>query len=327
MTKPNPIQASPNQLINIDWHTLQQKSEFLYTIRNFFYQKKITEITTPILSNYGNTDVFIESVAVNFRAKGQTKTGYLHTSPEFAMKKILAKHPYPIYQICQVFRDNEIGKRHNIEFTMLEWYRPHFSLWDLQQELTELLSTLYGYPIVIKNISYAQSFIDKLGIHPLDCTIATLQTLCKKHQLPTDNDRQGLLDALFSHIIEPMLGQDLPTIVSDYPTQTAALSNTKQDKDGFEVACRFELYIHGLEIANAYDELASSATLHARFCHDNATRQHKALPIMPIDHDLIHACDTLPPCSGIAVGLDRLFMAIHNLSDISDVICLTSDKA
>lgn len=309
------------------WQILQKKAKFLADIRLFFNKKNITEITTPILSQFGNTDVFIESVKVDFKPRGKSKTGFLHTSPEFAMKKILAQCPYPIYQICQVFRDNEIGKRHNIEFTMLEWYRPDFSLMDLMQELNDLLSFLFGYRVILKNITYSQIFLDTLSIHPLLCDIDDLQTLCQRYNLPTDNDRQGLLDALFGFVIEPTLGFDMPTVISDYPKQTASLAKLKTDKDGCQVACRFELYINGLEIANAYDELSDGTILKERFQKDNLLRQTKRLPIMPIDTDLIDACDNLPACSGIAVGLDRLFMVVHQITDIGDVLPMMSDKA
>ena len=126
-----------------------------------------------------HTDVFIESVSVNFHQQGQPKIGYLHTSPEFAMKRLLASWQVPIYQICPVFRDNEIGVRHNIEFTMLEWYQPNYSLDDMAAELGELLEALYGYPIVLSHYRYVDAFMDFVGIHPLTASIASLQAVAE----------------------------------------------------------------------------------------------------------------------------------------------------
>lgn len=306
---------------------LQARSEFLHRIRQFFYDKGVMEITTPILSQYGNTDVFIESVSATIRRFGVSSPVFLHTSPEFAMKKLLSQHPVAMYQICQVFRDNEIGRRHNIEFSMLEWYRPNFSLMDLQHELNELLSLLFGYPVILNNITYAQAFMDALGVHPLTAPLTELQTIADYHRLPTISDRQGLLDALFACLIEPNLGKNMPTVISDYPPKTAALAKIEQDKDGHLVAKRFELYIHGLEIANAYDELADGHALAKRFDHDNAMRQDRQLPKMPIDTDLLDAMNDLPSCSGIALGIDRLFMAIHGIDDIRHVLTLNSEHA
>ncbi len=313
--------------IDISLDVLQAKSQFLHTIRQFFYDNGVMEVTTPILSQYGNSDVFIESVSVGVQRFGVSKQGFLHTSPEFAMKKLLSKHPVPIYQICQVFRDNEIGRRHNIEFSMLEWYRPNYSLMALQNELNALINVLFGHTVIFQNISYTQSFVDALAVHPFRASLDELQALANLHHLPKMDSRQGLLDALFSHLIEPNLGKSMPTIVTDYPPATAALAKIETDKDGYEVAKRFELYIHGLEIANAYDELSDKRTLLERFNDDNIMRQDKGLPVMPIDTDLLEAMDTLPPCSGIAVGLDRLFMAIHKFDNINDVLILNSERA
>lgn len=306
-----------------------QKAQMLADIRAFFSKKGVLEITTPILSHAGNTDVFIQSVSAQFCHQGQAKTGYLHTSPEFAMKRVLADYQIPIYQICQVFRDNEKGHKHNIEFTMLEWYRPNFTLDNLADELGELLSITLGKSLPFKRYRYAQAFMDTLGIHPFDADIATLKATALRHNIRLDmgNDKQGWLDLLFSHLIEPKLGFDLPTLITDYPVATASLAKIATDDDGFDVAKRFELYINGLEIANAYDELINGDELLARFLQDNTERKNLGLPTMPIDMNLIHACDKLPPCSGIALGIDRLFMVREKLNDISQAVMFITDKA
>ncbi|UNU72781.1 EF-P lysine aminoacylase GenX [Moraxella nasovis] len=307
----------------------QKKAKMLHDIRQFFIKKDVLEITTPVLSHYGNTDVFIESISANFHHGGQLKTGYLHTSPEFAMKRVLADYGVPIFQICQVFRDNERSLRHNIEFTMLEWYRPNFCLSDLADELGELLSTVLGNSITVKSYSYKQVFLDTLGVHPFTADISTLRHTAQIHGINLDmgDDRQGWLDLLFSHFIEPNLGFDTPILITDYPPKTAALAKICHDDEGLPVAQRFELYINGLEIANAYDELADSQALLERFKADNAKRYALQLPIMPIDMNLVHACDHLPSCSGIALGIDRLFMVREQLSNIGEAITITTDNA
>ena len=306
----------------------QSRAAMLFAIRQFFADKGVMEVTTPILSNAGNTDTFIESVAAHFHQSGKLATGYLHTSPEFAMKRLLAAWQVPMYQICQVFRDNERGTKHNIEFTMLEWYRPHFSLDDLTEELRQLISIVMDKPIAFKKLSYADSF-SPLDIHPHRDSIESFKACAIAHDIHLDmaDDRQGWLDLLFSHLIEPDLGKDMPTLVVDYPLATAALAKAELDTDGCLVAKRFELYIDGIEIANAYDELADGDELFARFIADNAQRQQLSLPIMPIDKHLIAACDQMPPCSGIALGVDRLLMVRDRLPSIDHAIAITTDKA
>ena len=300
-----------------------KRAEILSKIRQFFADREVLEVQTPIMSQVGNTDVFVPSVSANVTVRDQAKTYYLHTSPEFAMKRMLASWQVPIYQICPVFRDNEIGSRHNIEFTMLEWYRPRFSLDQLGVELGDLLSLLYGYPIIMNHMSYAQAFMDYVGIHPLTDSCEVLSAIASDKGLGTidlGDDHQGWLDMLFSHLVEPQLGHELPTLINDYPPETAALAKIESDREGNQVARRFELYINGLEIANAYDELADAQALRVRFAQDNATRKKRGLPVMPIDERLLAACDELPPCSGIALGVDRLVMVLTGAGTINEVI-------
>lgn len=317
----------------------QQRAQFMSNIRQFFLKQQVLEVQTPLLSQAGNTDTFLQSVAAQVTYQDKPKTYYLHTSPEFAMKRLLASWQVPIYQICPVFRDNEIGTRHNIEFTMLEWYQPNYSLVDMAAEVGELLEMLYGYPVVMNHYRYVDAFMDFVGIHPLTASLDALQAVAEDKGLmgfdfnneeSCDSEadrRQSWLDLLFSHAVEPHLGHDLPTLIIEYPPATAALAKTSLDKDGNEVAKRFELYINGIEIANAYDELADGQALRARFEKDNQLRARHNLPIMPIDEHLIAASDDLMPCSGIAVGLDRLLMVITGASSLEEVIPFPSRLA
>lgn len=307
----------------------KKRAEIYTKIRQFFAKRNVLEVQTPILSQYGNTDIFLQSVSANVAILDKPKTYYMHTSPEFAMKRLLASWQVPIYQICPVFRDNEIGKRHNVEFTMLEWYRPHFSLEQLTQELNDLISELFGYPVIFDHYRYTDAFMDFVKIHPFNASCDTLRAIAQDNGIMIDmgDDHQGWLDLLFSHLVEPHLGKDLPTVIYDYPVATASLAKTATDQNGNTVAKRFELYINGLEIANAYDELADGQALQLRFDHDNLQRKQHGLPIMPIDEQLLKACDDLPACSGIAVGLDRLIMSLTGAKDVASVVTFMADKA
>ena len=339
----NLLSSNRNYAPTMTLTVARKRAKMLHDIRQFFAERQVLEVQTPLLSQAGNTDTFLQSVSANVTYQDQNCTYYLHTSPEFAMKRILASWQVAIYQICPVFRDNEIGMRHNIEFTMLEWYRPHYSLSELADELGALLEMLYGYPIVLNHYRYVDAFLDFVGIHPLTASIDALQAVAEDKGLtgfdfsPDDtngdkdsdeeNSRQSWLDLLFSHAVEPNLGHDLPTLIIDYPPATAALAKTALDKDGNLVAKRFELYINGIEIANAYDELADGEVLRERFEQDNALRRQHNLPIMPVDEYLLAACDNLPPCSGIAVGVDRLLMVLMGAKSLQDVIAFPSGLA
>ncbi|MGP9545127.1 EF-P lysine aminoacylase EpmA [Psychrobacter sp. AOP7-B1-25] len=315
----------------------QQRAQFISNIRQFFASRQVLEVQTPLLSQAGNTDTFLQSVAAHVTYQDHPRTYYLHTSPEFAMKRLLASWRVPIYQICPVFRDNEIGARHNIEFTMLEWYQPDYSLDEIATELNELLEVLYGHSIVMSHYRYVDAFMDFVGIHPLTASLTALQAVAEDMGLvgfdfnnaedSEENRRQSWLDLLFSHAVEPNLGHDLPTLIIEYPPATAALAKTAVDKDGNRIAKRFELYINGIEIANAYDELADGQALRDRFEQDNQLRARHNLPQMPIDEHLLAASDDLMPCSGIAVGMDRLLMVLTGANSLEEVIPFPSGQA
>ncbi|WP_352336825.1 EF-P lysine aminoacylase EpmA [Psychrobacter sp. 16-MNA-CIBAN-0192] len=329
----NPLSSSNIYAPTMTLSMARKRAKMLDNIRQFFAARQVLEVQTPLLSQAGNTDTFLQSVSANVIYQDRLRSYYLHTSPEFAMKRILASWRVPIYQICPVFRDNEIGTRHNIEFTMLEWYQPHYSLTDLAAELGTLLTALYGTTVVLNHYRYVDAFMDFVGIHPLTASIDALQAVAEDKGLTgfdftlAEDSRQSWLDLLFSHAVEPNLGHELPTLIIDYPPATAALAKTALDKDGHLVAKRFELYINGIEIANAYDELADGQALRQRFEQDNALRRQHNLPVMPIDEHLLAACDDLPPCSGIAVGIDRLLMVLTGAKNLQAVIPFPSGLA
>ncbi|MGP5133755.1 EF-P lysine aminoacylase EpmA [Psychrobacter cibarius] len=341
MTQASNSSSKPSYAPTMTLAMAQQRAQLMSTIRQFFATHQVLEVQTPLLSQAGNTDTFLQSVAAQVTYQDKPCTYYLHTSPEFAMKRLLASWQVPIYQICSVFRDNEIGVRHNIEFTMLEWYQPNYSLDDMAAELGELLAALYGHSVVMSHYRYVDAFMDFVGIHPLTASLDALQAVAEDKGLTgfdfnsdLDNTedgeadiRQSWLDLLFSHAVEPNLGHDLPTLIIEYPPATAALAKTAVDKEGNTVAKRFELYINGIEIANAYDELADGQALRERFERDNQLRKRHNLPQMPIDEHLLAASDALIPCSGIAVGIDRLLMVITGANGLEDVISFPSGLA
>ena len=341
MTQASNSSSKPSYAPTMTLAMAQQRAQLMSTVRQFFATHQVLEVQTPLLSQAGNTDTFLQSVAAQVTYQDKPCTYYLHTSPEFAMKRLLASWQVPIYQICSVFRDNEIGVRHNIEFTMLEWYQPNYSLDDMAAELGELLAALYGHSVVMSHYRYVDAFMDFVGIHPLTASLDTLQAVAEDKGLTgfdfnsdLDNTedgeadiRQSWLDLLFSHAVEPNLGHDLPTLIIEYPPATAALAKTAVDKEGNTVAKRFELYINGIEIANAYDELADGQALRERFERDNQLRKRHNLPQMPIDEHLLAASDALIPCSGIAVGIDRLLMVITGANSLEDVISFPSGLA
>lgn len=259
-------------------------------------------------------------------------TQYLQTSPEFPMKRLLASGSGAIYQICKVFRDDEHGRKHNSEFTMLEWYRPNLDLKALMHETADLLETCLAHrfgevrPYIL---SYKHAFQDRLDINPLQATLKQLKETANRVGLNLDlgDDRLGYMDLLFSHFVEPSLGFDAPVFLTDFPPEMASLAKVKTDEDGELVAARFEVYIEGLELANAYDELLDADVLAGRFDADNVERAQQGLPVIPTDQYLLAALPHMPECSGIALGIDRLLMVAMNKMKIDQVIAFPAEIA
>lgn len=315
-----------------DMKALHARAKMYAQIRQFFNEREVLEVETPILSAAGVTDVHLASVIANRNLGGRLNTHYLQTSPEFAMKRLLASGSGAIYQICKVFRDDEHGKKHNSEFTMLEWYRPEFSLKDLMHETADLLKVCLSdrfseiRPLIL---SYKHAFQDRLDLNPLQATVKELKEATKRVGIHIDlgEDRLAYMDLLFSHMVEPSLGFDTPVFLTDFPPEMASLAKTRIDEDGEEVAARFEVYIEGLELANAYDELVDADVLRSRFVEDNQAREKQGLSAMPLDEHLLAALPNMPACSGIALGIDRLLMVAQHKFKLSDVITFPADIA
>lgn len=311
---------------------LKARAQLYRTIREFFAQRNVMEVETPIVSQAGVTDVHLASVQVQRHIEGRVQQQYLQTSPEFAMKRLLAEGSGPIYQICKVFRDDEHGRKHNSEFTMLEWYRPGLDLRELMHETAALLNVCLAHrfdeirPLVL---SYKHAFQDRLDINPLQATLAQLKQTAQRVGLTLDlgDDRLAYMDLLFSHFVEPSLGFDTPIFLTDFPPEMASLAKVRLDEDGEEVAARFEVYIEGLELANAYDELLDASVLRARFEADNQERDKLGLQVMPLDENLLAALAHMPECSGIALGIDRLLMVATQKLNIEQVIAFPASRA
>ena len=311
---------------------LKARARLYQSIRTFFAEREVLEVETPIISQAGVTDVHLASVRALRHIEGKERTQYLQTSPEFAMKRLLASGSGPIYQICKVFRDDEHGRKHNSEFTMLEWYRPNFDLKDLMHETADLLQVCLKHrfdeirPMIL---SYKHAFQDRLEINPLQATLQQLKDTVHRVGLTLDlgDDRLAYIDLLFSHFVEPSLGFDTPVFLTDFPPEMASLAKVRIDEDGEQVAARFEVYIEGLELANAYDELLDALTLRQRFEADNLERKQQGLIEMLLDEYLLAALPNMPACSGIALGLDRLLMIATNQMRIDQVISFPATLA
>jgi elongation factor P--(R)-beta-lysine ligase len=285
----------------------------------------VLEVETPALSQAANPSPALDSMAVVIGREVR----YLHTSPEFAMKRLLAAGSGAIYQIARVWRQGESGRRHNPEFTLLEWYRPGWSYHELMQEVAELVSTIIG-EIPISLVSYRQLFLQHLGLDPLDCDTDRLALIARQHGWEIAGsgqlDRDGWLDLLLSHAIEPHLGQGELTFVTDYPASQAALARLSPADP--RLAERFELYLHGIELANGFAELTAAEEQRQRFHAELAARSAAGLPQLPIDEALLAALEAgLPATSGVALGLDRLLMLASDTATIAEVMAFAWDRA
>ncbi len=297
------------------------RANLLREIRKFFDNRGVLEVETPVLSQNTVTDCHIDSFDTSYLASHKQQTYFLQTSPEYAMKRLLAAGSGAIYQISRVFRQGESGRLHNPEFSMLEWYRPDFNYFDLMSEIDVLLAVILKFPKPDR-ISYSNLFLDNLNINPILATIDDLRELAKEHQLENTesiDDRDTLLDFIFSHLLQPQLAEKQPCYIYDYPSTQAALAQVK-DSDP-PVAQRFELYYRGIELANGFYELSCSTEQMSRFENDLIKRRKHRKQLLNIDMRFIDALKSgLPECSGVAMGIDRLLMLKLGATHIHEVI-------
>jgi lysyl-tRNA synthetase class 2 len=295
---------------------LELRATVLAKIRGYFATQKVLEVETPALAEFPVTDPQLDnlSIAKPFSASPTTDRLFLQTSPEYAMKQLLAKGSGSIYQICKAYRCDHPGKLHAIEFTMLEWYRIDFTLAQLIADVAAMLAIFFrDKPVEI--ISYQTAFIRHARIDPFRATGAQLKAHAKKF-IDTDIEECDIdlwRDLLLTHCVEKELGKNKLTFITDYPASQAALATTVRDSNGFEVAQRFELYIDGIEIANGYQELRDVAEHQRRFEIHNQQRIDRGKTEMPIDVDFLAALQQgLPACAGVALGIDRLLLCLQN---------------
>ena len=303
------------------------RAEMLADIRAFFKQKQLLEVDTPALSQGTITDVYLEPMISQCQSIGQgNSTIYLQTSPEFAMKRLLSAGSGSIYQICRAFRDDESGRYHNPEFLMLEWYRVGYDHWQIMSEMDELLVSILNCKAA-EIISYQQIFLYYLQIDPLSIPVQQLQEIViEKTNGPKLEDRDQMLQCLFSTLIEPELGHTKPIMIHDFPASQAALACMSILDP--RVAERFEVYFQGVELANGFHELTDADEQRQRFLADNQQRKLQNKQLLPLDERFLAALDSgMPDCAGVAMGLDRLLMLKLKKQSISEVMPFPIDRA
>lgn len=302
---------------------LRLRAQIFKAIRDFFASRNVMEVDTPLLCHTSVTDPFIQSIPALFQAHPQEseRRHYLQTSPEYAMKRLLAAGSGAIYQITKAFRQGEIGRLHNPEFTMLEWYRPGFDHHDLMDELDELLQLTLNTPKAERR-SYAELFHTFLGLDAHHATVTALRACAHNQNLDIAgeiNDSDTWLNILMTHCIEPQLGHDQPCFIYDFPASQAALARIQPGHP--PLASRFEVYINGIELANGFHELQDSREQRQRLEHNLYQRQQLGLAPLPMDEFFLAAlAHGLPDCAGVALGLDRLIMLAAESEHITDVL-------
>ncbi len=313
--------------------TLRLRADLLAGIRRFFAERGVLEVETPLLSEATVPDLHLHSLSTSLEAPGAPNRVYLQTSPEFAMKRLLAAGSGAIYQICKAFRDGEAGRSHNPEFTILEWYRPGFDHFQLMDEIDDLLAVVLGMPPAERS-TYGEVFARHLGIDPHRAPIRALRRAAEAHGVDMvgagPEDRDGWLQLLMSHKVEPRLGRDRPSFVHDFPASQAALAQVRPpaEPNGVPLAERFEVYVHGVELANGFHELTDAVEQRRRFMADLERRRAAGLEAVPIDERLLAALDAgMPDCAGVALGVDRLLMLLAGIHDLRQVICFPIDRA
>ncbi|SKA55913.1 elongation factor P--(R)-beta-lysine ligase [Enterovibrio nigricans] len=307
-----------------DIETLKQRSRLIGAIRQFFAEREVMEVDTPSMSQSTVTDIHLHTFSTTFVGPGFASGVplYMMTSPEFHMKRLLAAGSGAIYQINKAFRNEEAGRHHNPEFTMLEWYRPGFDHHALMDEMDALLQMVLKVGMS-ERMTYQDAFIKVLGVCPLEGSMDELKASAVPLGLSDiadqEEDRDTLLQLLFSVGVEAKIGRDVPAFVYNFPASQAALARVCEDDK--RVAARFEVYFKGIELGNGFYELDNADEQLARFEEDNRKREKMGLKAQPIDHHLIEAIrHGLPDCAGVALGIDRLIMLALGKTHIDEVI-------
>ena len=306
---------------------LRLRAQLLAEIRGFFSARAVLEVETPLLSYSSGTDPQLDFFTSDYCSYPLQQTLYLQTSPEFAMKRLLAAGSGSIYQICKAFRNGESGRTHNPEFSILEWYKVDFTLTQLMDEIADLIAVLFKDRTQLnatQRISYQELFYNSTGLDPLlfnyehYCAYALKSesseaiALCK-------TDHNAWLDFIFSHHIQPVLGQNSLCMVYGYPACQSSLARI--NKDNSKLTDRVEIFINGIELGNGYYELTDAQEQNQRFDNEIMLRQQNNRPTIVKNIQLIAALEAgLPECSGMAIGIDRLLMVMTKNNHLEDVI-------
>lgn len=316
-----------------DLDVLRLRAKTYEKIREFFKQRMVLEVDTPVLSVASTPDPNIDSfetgyVPVNGESSGASR--YLSTSPEFPMKRLLACGSGSIYQLCHVFRQAEQGRQHNPEFTMLEWYRVDMDYRELMQEVADLVSTLLQLTPELEILSYQEAFLRYLDLDPLNVTVIELRSLCEQaglvYEKKDDDDRDLYLDFLMSQKVQPQLGDGKLSFIHEYPASQSAYARISHNN--VQVAERFELFYRGIELANGYQELTDAKQQQLRFEQQNQKRAQQGKPAVQWDQNLVQALQHgMPMCSGVALGVDRLIQIMLDVKNIEDVLAFPFNRA
>jgi lysyl-tRNA synthetase class 2 len=316
---------------------LQHRAVVLTHARHFFLDRGVLEVDTPMVVNAPVTDVHIHSAKVEFA--DNPRPFFLHTSPEYAMKRLLAAGSGDIFQICHVVRGLERGRIHNAEFTLIEWYRIGYTLDRLMHEVETLVRTLLSevaFSLTSEQLSYEEAFLRELQLDPFTASMDELANAASRVgftggsqssvQFGAGAQRDELLELLMGTVIGPKLGQSSLTFIYNYPASQAALARVNPLDP--RTALRFELYCKGVELANGFQELASADEQRARFERDNDERLRLGLPTYPLDERLLAALESgMPECAGVALGFDRTMMLAAEVDHIDSVLPFPTDIA
>ena len=306
------------------------------TLRGFLADRGVVEVETPVMSVAGNTEPNIASFSLAFsgRTDGGPRTRWLRTSPEYPLKRLLAAGFGDCYELGRVFRDGEAGGRHNPEFTMLEWYRvgwDHARLVDEVADLVNAALALVGRRARLVRTTYRDLYLERLGVDPMGASEAELRAALGDVAIdPAGLTRDDWLDLLMTHRLQPGFAPDTMLAVIDYPATQCALARIRPGdmaQGDYPVAERFELYLGPLELANGYHELADPLEQAARFERDAAVRQARGEAVPPRDERLLASLNALPDCAGVALGVDRLMMALQQTPRIADVLAFDFFRA
>lgn len=305
-----------------------KRQNLMGKVRRFFEERGVLEVETPVLSNAGGTDPQLDY----FEVEGSPKR-FLMTSPEFHMKRLLSAGFGDIFQITKSFRRDEFGSHHNNEFSMVEWYRVGMPQEALMDEVEALVCEIMGKELKVRRTRWVDAFKNYAGVNPFCKDLNNFAETCENYEVPVPEgmermSREDWWDYLMVFVIEPALASNGPEFIMDYPPSQAALAQTYTDKDGYLWARRFELFVDKVELCNGYTELTDAAEQRRRFEADLEIRRSMGKPLPPVDERFLSALDSgMPACSGVALGLDRLFMLALHKEEIKDVVLFPSPIA